>query len=81
MLYEGNEFEFEKMEDIIKEIIYSSLTNIVPSALAILVPLVGAFWIFKIREKTVAEGKIFELGREIANIFQSKEIRGPIDCI
>jgi len=69
------------MEDIIKEIIYSSLTNIVPNTLAILVPLVGAFWIFKIREKTVAEGKIFELGREIANIFQSKEIRGPIDCI
>ncbi len=69
------------MKDIIIEIIYLSLTSIVPSTVAILLPLVGAFWIFKVREKTVAEGKIFELGREIANILQSKEIRGPIDGV
>jgi len=56
------------MEKIIIEIIYFSLTNVVPSTIAILIPLAGAFWIFKVREKTAAEGKIFELGREIANI-------------
>ncbi|MCG8087984.1 MAG: hypothetical protein JAZ13_19995 [Candidatus Thiodiazotropha taylori] len=69
------------MKEILTEVIYGSLTSIVPSTVAIMVPLVGAFWIFKVREKTVAEGKIFELGREIANIIQSKEIRGPIDGI
>jgi hypothetical protein len=69
------------MKEILAEVIYWSLTSIVPSTIAIMVPLVGAFWIFKVREKTVAEGKIFELGREIANIIQSKKIRGPIDGI
>lgn len=69
------------MKEILTEVIYWSLTSIVPSTVAIMAPLVGAFWIFKVREKTVAEGKIFELGREIANIIQSKEIRGPIEGI
>jgi hypothetical protein len=69
------------MEKIVIEIIYLSLISVVPKTFSILVPLVGAFWIFKVREQTVAEGKIFELGREIANILQSKEIRGPIDGI
>ncbi len=69
------------MEETIIEIIYLSLTNVVPSTVAILVPLAGAFWIFKVREKTVTEGKIFELGREIGNILQSKNILGPIDAI
>ena len=69
------------MKEIIINIVYSSLTNVVPSTLSILVPLAGAFWIFKVREKTAAEGKIFEFGREIANLLQSKEIRGPIDGI
>ena len=69
------------MKEILTEVIYWSITSIVPSTVAIMVPLVGAFWIFKVREKTVAEGKIFELGREIANIIQSKEIRGPIEGI
>jgi len=66
------------MEDIIIEVIYLSLTSIVPSTVAILVPLVGAFWIFKVREKTVAEGKIFELGREIANIRANCKTLGEI---
>ena len=69
------------MKEIIITIVYSSLTNVVPSTLSILVPLAGAFWIFKVREKTAAEGKIFELGREIANLLQSKKIIGPIEGI
>jgi hypothetical protein len=69
------------MENLIVDIFYTSLTSIVPKTLAILVPLAGAFWIFKVREKTASEGKIFEFGREISNIIQSKEVRGPIDGI
>lgn len=69
------------MSEIILELLFSSLVNAVPKTIAILIPLIGAFWIFKVREHTVAEGKIFETGREIANILQSKEIRGPLDLV
>ena len=69
------------MIGIFTEVIYWSLTSMVPSTLGIMVPLAGAFWIFKVREKSAAEGKLFELGREIANLIQSKEIRGPIEGV
>lgn len=55
------------------------LTSFVPSTITILASLTGAYWIFKVREKAVAEGKIFELGREIANILQAKKITGPME--
>lgn len=69
------------MNSILMEILYSTMVAVVPRTIAILIPLIGAFWIFKAREKAGSEGKIFELGREIANLLQSKDIRGPLEGI
>ncbi|TGD74153.1 hypothetical protein E4634_08455 [Mangrovimicrobium sediminis] len=69
------------MGSIFVEIAYSTLVEIVPRLISIVLPLLGAFWIYKIREKAAAEAKIFELGREIANLIQSFDMRGPVDGI
>ena len=67
------------MGSIAEEFIYLLLASAVPTSIAILIPLLGAFWIFKVRERTASEGKIFEIGREIANRLESTNIRGPYD--
>lgn len=68
-----------EIQEALRELIYSILTGAVPSTIAILVPLMGAYWIFKVKEKSAAEGKIFEFGRDIANLLINNEPRGPID--
>lgn len=69
------------MSSIPSELVYSTLLSVVPTSIAIIVPLIGAFWIFKVRERAVTEGKIFEVGREIANYLQVANIRGPYDLL
>lgn len=65
------------MDEILANFITETLVKAVPTTICILIPFLGAYWIFKIREKASAESKIFELGREIANMIQSKRIIGP----
>lgn len=66
------------MDEILASFITETLIKAAPTTICILIPFLGAYWIFKAREKASAESKIFELGREIANIIQRKRIIGPL---
>lgn len=58
------------MTSILSDLLFNSLTSITATYLSILVPFVGALYIYKKSIKSTAESKIFETGRRIAEILQ-----------
>lgn len=69
------------MNPVFIEVMFDCLTSITSTYITILVPFIGALYIYKKTTRSSAESKIFQIGRSICDILETKLVALPWPAI